>query len=68
MLIVTGVLGTAPKGLERDLEELEIGKRIEAIQTTALLRYARIRRRVLEEKACSHSDSSERPSADAGVK
>ena len=36
--IVIGALGTAPKGLERGLEELEIRGRIETVQTTALLR------------------------------
>ena len=46
--IVIGALGMVPKGLERSLEELEIRGRIETIQTTALLRSARILRRVLE--------------------
>ena len=47
----------------RGLEELEIGGRAESIQTTALLRSARTLRRVLE--ICCHSDSNERPSANA---
>ena len=46
--IVVGVLGTVPKSLERRLEELKIKRRIETIQTTALLRLNRILRRVLE--------------------
>ena len=46
--IVTGELGTIPKGFIKRLEELEIGGRAETIQTTALLRSARILRRVLE--------------------
>ena len=46
--IVIGALGTITKGLLKGLEELEIGGRIETIQTTALLRTARILRRVLE--------------------
>ena len=46
--MVTGILGTVPKRLERGLQELEIRGRIEAIQTTALLRSARIARKVLE--------------------
>ena len=46
--IVVGALGTVPKGLEKMLEELEIRGRIETIQITALLRSARILRRVLE--------------------
>ena len=46
--IVIGALGTITKGLLKGLEDLEIGVRIETIQSTALLRTARIRRRVLE--------------------
>ena len=45
--IVMGTLGTVPKDLEKGLEELEIGGRIEIIQITALLRSARILRRIL---------------------
>ena len=48
MQIVTGELGTVTKGLLKGLEDLEIGGRVETIQTTALLRTARILRRVLE--------------------
>ena len=46
--LVIGALGTVPKGLERGLVELEIRERIETIETTALLRSARILRRVQE--------------------
>ena len=46
--IVIGVLCTAAKGLIKGLEDLEIRERVETIQTTALLRSARILRRVLE--------------------
>ena len=46
--IVIGALGTITKGLLKGLEDLEIGGRVETIQTTALLRTARILRRVLE--------------------
>ena len=46
--IVIGVLGTITKGLLKGLEVLEVGGRVETIQTTALLRTARILRRVLE--------------------
>ena len=42
--IVIGALGTITKGLE----DLKVGGRIETIQTTALLRTARILRRDLE--------------------
>ena len=46
--IVIGALGTVTKGLLKGLEDLEIGGRVKTIQTTALLRTARIVRRVLE--------------------
>ena len=46
--IVIGVLGTVTKGLLKGLEDLEVGRRVETIQMTALLRTARILKRVLE--------------------
>ena len=46
--LVIGALGTITKGLSKDLEDLEVGGRVETIQTTALLRTARILRRVRE--------------------
>ena len=46
--IVIGALGTITKGLLKGLVDLEVGGRVETIQTTALLRTARILRRVLE--------------------
>ena len=46
--IVIGKFGTVTKGLLKGLEDLEVGGRVETIQTTALLRTARILRRVLE--------------------
>ena len=46
--IVIGALGTVTKGLLKGLEDLEVGGPVETIQTTALLRTARILRRVLE--------------------
>ena len=46
--IVIGALGTVTKGLLKGLEDLEVGRRVETIQTTALLRTARILRRVME--------------------
>ena len=46
--IVIGALGTVTKGLLKDLEDLEVGGRVETIQMTELLRTARILRRVLE--------------------
>ena len=64
--IVIGALGTITKGLLKDLEDLEVGRQVETIQTTALLRTARILKRVLE--TCCHSNSSEKPSTNADVK
>ena len=40
--IVIGALGTITKGLWKGMEDLEVGGRVETIQTTALLRTARI--------------------------
>ena len=45
--IVIGAFGTVTKGLVQKLEDLEIMGRVETVQTTALLRSARILRRVL---------------------
>ena len=46
--IVIGAFGTVTKGLLKGLEDLEVGGRVETIQTTALLKTTRILRRVLE--------------------
>ena len=46
--IVIGAFGTVTKELLKSLEDLEVGGRVETIQMTALLRMARILRRVLE--------------------
>ena len=48
ILILIGAFGTVTKGLLKRLDDLEVGGRVETIQTTALLRTARILRRVLE--------------------
>ena len=48
--IVIDVLGTVTKGLVPRLVDLKITGRVETIQTTVLLRSARIVRRVLELK------------------
>ena len=48
MPIVIGAFVTVAKGLLKGLEDLEIGGQVETIQTIALLRTARIPRRVLE--------------------
>ena len=46
--IVIGAFGTVTKGLLKGLEDLDVGGRVETIQTTTLLSTARILRRVLE--------------------
>ena len=48
MPIVIGDFGTVTKGLFKGLEDMEVGRRVETIQTTALSRTAKILRRVLE--------------------
>ena len=63
VLIVIGALGTMPKWLIKELEDLDINRQVETIQTT-LFWLARILWRVLE----MWGDSSEMPLANAGVK
>ena len=46
--VVNGALGMVPKRLLKRMEELEIEGRVENIQIIALLRAARISRRVLK--------------------
>ena len=46
--IVIGAFGTVTKGLLKGLKDLEVGGRVETIQTTTLLRTPRILTRVLE--------------------
>ena len=46
--IVIGAFDTVTKGLLKWLEDLEIREQVKTIKTTALLRTARILRRVLE--------------------
>ena len=46
--IVIGAFGTVTKELLKGLEDLEVGDRVETIQTTALMMTARILGRVLE--------------------
>ena len=48
IIIVIGAFGTVTKGLLKGLEDFEIVGRVETIKTTALLKTARILRRVLE--------------------
>ena len=46
--IVIGAFGTISKGILKGLEDLEVDGRVETVQMTALLRTARILRRILE--------------------
>ena len=46
--IVIGAFGIVTKGLLKGLADVEVGGRVETIQTTALLKTAKILRRVLE--------------------
>ena len=46
--IVIGAFGTVAKRLLKGLGDLQFGGRVETIETTALLKTARIPRRVLE--------------------
>ena len=65
--MVIGALGTIPKDLVRGLEELEIGEKAETIQTQhwlGWLEYWEVSWRL----AAAWSPSSERPSANAGMK
>ena len=64
--IVIGALGTITKGLLKGMEDMEVGGQVETIQRTALLRTARILRRVLE--TWGHSNSGEKPSTNTDVK
>ena len=56
--IVIGAFVTVSEGMLKGLEDLEDSERVETIQTTVLLKTAKILRSVLE--TCSHSNSSER--------
>ena len=57
--IVIGAFGTITKGLLKDLEDLEVGGRVETIQMTAetiqMLRTARILRRDLRRLAVTQT-------------
>ena len=48
VLTVIGAFGTITKGLLKGLKDLEVGGRVETIRMRALLRTARIPRRVLK--------------------
>ena len=65
--VMIGAFGSITKGLLKGLEDLEVGGRVETIQTTALLKTVREESWRFE-KFCCHSNSSEKPSADADMK
>ena len=56
--IVIGAFGIVTKGLLKGLEDLEVGGRVETIQTTAILRTARILRKVQETTYTAHETLS----------
>ena len=64
--VVIDVLSTITTGLVQRLDNLEIRGQVETLQMTALLRLAGILRKFLA--TCCHSNSCEKPSANAGVK
>ena len=66
--VVVGALGTVTKGSVKGREDLEIRRRVETIQTIALLRSVSILRRVLEPLETCYSNSCERPLANADVR
>ena len=69
MPVVIGALSTVTEELEQGLEDLEIRGRVGTIQTTALLNRPEYWEEWWRfEETCCHSDSSENPSANAGVK
>ena len=64
--VVIGAFGTVTKGLLKGLEDLEVGRRMETIQFTTLLKTVRILRESWRpEETCCHSKNSERLSANA---
>ena len=64
--MVIEAFGTIRKGLLKSPEDLEVGRWVETIQMTVLLRTARILRGVQE--TCCHSNSSEKQSAITDVR
>ena len=67
--IVIGAFGTVSKGLLKGLEDLDVGGRVETIQTTALLKTSEYWEKSWRlEETCCHSIFSERPSDVADVK
>ena len=61
--IIIGAFGRVTKGLLKGLEDLEVGGRVGTIQNTEYLKES-----WKLEETCCHSNSCERPSANADVK
>ena len=63
------LLVQSPKDYLKGVEDLNVGERAETIQTTSLVRSARIMRRVLETwiGTCCHLDYSQGPPATADM-
>ena len=69
MPIVIAAFGTVTEGLVKGLEDIEVRGRAGTIKETALLRSAKILRRLLKTwETCCYSDSSEWSSANPDVK
>ena len=66
--IVIGAFSTVTKGLLKRLEDMEIGGRVETTQKHFLERPEYWEESWRPEKICCHSNSSERPTANAVVK
>ena len=66
--IVISALGTMPKRVFKGLKVLEIRGQVEIIQTLTLLKSGKILRIVKVGETCRHSNSSEKPFANTGVK
>ena len=64
-----GAFGTVTKGLLKGLDDLEVGGRVETIQTSELFERPEYWEESWRlEETCCHSNSCERPSANADVK
>ena len=67
--IVIGAFGTVTKGILKGIEDMDVGGYMETIQTTTLLRTAKILRRVPKTwRDLLSLSSSERSSANTDVK
>ena len=65
---VNSALGIVSNGLIKRLDDLEITGRVDTIQTTTLLKSARILRRVPETRDLLSTNSSKKPPANSDIK